>query len=224
MLKPRLDILPPEQRELWPELAPTDDLGLVLYGGTAVALRLGHRISVDFDFFSDKPLHHDRLRHAMAFLSRSTTVQEEPNRLTVLVAGKHEASATVKVSFFGGLTFGRVGQPENTEDGVLRVASLDDLMVMKLKVILQRAEAKDYQDIARMIEERVSLERGLSAAREMFGPAFQPSESLKALTFFEDGDLRSLGEREKAVLRQAACAVQDLAPVRILSSALGPAI
>jgi len=96
--------------------------------------------------------------------------------------------------------------------------------VMKLKVILQRAEAKDYQDIARMIEERVSLERGLSAAREMFGPAFQPSESLKALTFFEDGDLRSLGEREKAVLRQAAGAVQDLAPVRILSSALGPAI
>ena len=47
---PRLDILPPPQISLWPELGqvPAD---FALYGGTALALHLGHRESIDFDFF-----------------------------------------------------------------------------------------------------------------------------------------------------------------------------
>ena len=47
--QPRLDILPASQRTLWPELDATPD-HFTLYGGTALALRLGHRQSVDFDF------------------------------------------------------------------------------------------------------------------------------------------------------------------------------
>jgi hypothetical protein len=51
---PRLDILPEGQRLLWPELdhVPQD---FVLYGGTALALQLDHRVSEDFDFFSAQP-------------------------------------------------------------------------------------------------------------------------------------------------------------------------
>ncbi|VAW40374.1 hypothetical protein MNBD_DELTA03-369 [hydrothermal vent metagenome] len=49
--KPHFEILPPAQQQLWTELELTVDLGFVLYGGTAIALRLGHRTSVDFDFF-----------------------------------------------------------------------------------------------------------------------------------------------------------------------------
>ncbi len=48
-LAPRLDVLSAAQRALWPELAGLPR-GFVLYGGTALALRLGHRVSVDFDF------------------------------------------------------------------------------------------------------------------------------------------------------------------------------
>ena len=47
---PRMDILPSAQRLVWPELRAAAALGFVLYGGTAIALRLGHRFSVDFDF------------------------------------------------------------------------------------------------------------------------------------------------------------------------------
>jgi hypothetical protein len=50
--EPRIDILPPAQKEIWPQLAPAPGLSFVLYGGTAVALHLGHRVSIDFDFFS----------------------------------------------------------------------------------------------------------------------------------------------------------------------------
>ena len=114
----------------------------------------------------------------------------------------------------------RVGAPQASEDGIMQVASLDDLMATKLKVILQRAEAKDYGDIAAMINEGVSLSKGLAAARAIFGPNFQPSESLKALTYFEDGDLSSLTESQKEVLIQAAVAVRDLPIVEIQSKCL----
>ena len=53
---PRVEILPVAQRTLWSDLAGLGALGYVLYGGTALALRLGHRPSVDFDFFSDRSL------------------------------------------------------------------------------------------------------------------------------------------------------------------------
>src|SRR5260363_17161 len=68
VFKPRMDILPPAQQRLWPALRPAADLGFVLYGGTAVALRLGHRASVDFDFFSERPLDRDAIRAAFPFV------------------------------------------------------------------------------------------------------------------------------------------------------------
>jgi hypothetical protein len=49
-LEPKLGVLPPAQREIWTSLAPAARLNFVLYGGTAIALHLGHRESLDFDF------------------------------------------------------------------------------------------------------------------------------------------------------------------------------
>ena len=64
--EPRLDILPESQRRLWSELdaVPSD---FVLYGGTALALQLGHRVSEDFDFFSSQSFEPDRLRSRLRF-------------------------------------------------------------------------------------------------------------------------------------------------------------
>ena len=59
-MRPRLDILPDQQRDLWPKLAAVPPR-FILYGGTAIALRLGHRISVDFDFYASLPLDLDGL-------------------------------------------------------------------------------------------------------------------------------------------------------------------
>lgn len=67
-LSPRLDIFPEVQQLLWSKLAPAAALRFVLYGRTAVALRLGHRTSVDFDFFSDADLDRGALVEAMPFL------------------------------------------------------------------------------------------------------------------------------------------------------------
>ena len=58
--EPRLDILPESQLGLWPEpdAVPPD---FVLYGGTGLALRTGHRFSEDFDFFSSSAFDPARL-------------------------------------------------------------------------------------------------------------------------------------------------------------------
>ena len=149
--KPRMDILPPAQRRLWPELGPITDHGFVLYGGTAIALRLGHRTSVDFDFFSDQPMDRNAVITSLPFGDQSTVLQDEPNSLTLLVSSDKPDVSNVKVSFFGAINFGRVGNPDRSEDGMVCSASLDDLMASKVKVILQRAEAKDYRDIATMV-------------------------------------------------------------------------
>ena len=143
--EPHWEILPPEQREIWPQLAASFEMGLVLYGGTAVALRLGHRASVDFDLFTEKPLEREGLEPGFPFLRHSKILQDRKDTLTVLApAGK----AGVKVSFFGGIDIGRAGVPDRSPDGVLEVASLLDLLATKLKVMLQRIEAKDYRDVA----------------------------------------------------------------------------
>ena len=218
---PRFDALPPAQQHLWPELHVAPKLGFTLYGGTAIALRLGHRSSVDFDFFSDEPLDHDAVRAAVPFAARSTTLRHQANTWVLLVPIDDTGRMHVKVSFFGAITFGRVGEPEFTDDGVLQVASLDDLMATKVKTVLQRAEVRDYRDIAAMIHAGVSLPHGIAAARVMFGPNFQPIESLKALVYFDDGDLSRLTAAERTTLVDAVKAAGDLPEVVLRSLSLG---
>jgi len=219
--KPCMDILPPAQQALWPQLRNAPRLGFTLYGGTAIALRLGHRHSVDFDFFSEKPLSRPSLQAAFPCVAHATTLQEQENTWVVLVSADEAESAYVKLSFFGAIAFGRVGEPDFTHDGVLQVASLDDLMATKLKAVLQRAQAKDYRDIAAMLHAGISLPYGLASARLLFGPNFQPSESLKALVYFNDGDLQTLSTAEKTTLVNAVKTVGELPQPALRSSSLG---
>lgn len=128
-----LEILPEAQWRLWPELRPTLQLGLVLYGGTAIVLRLGHRSSVDFGFFTDQPLDRIAIHTAFPFLDRSQVLQDQPDTFTVVVPGGDSHDHPIKVSFFGALGFGRVGEPEGTHDRVLQVASPDDLMAAAIE-------------------------------------------------------------------------------------------
>jgi hypothetical protein len=209
---PRLDILPPRQRELYPHFRPLAAMGWVLYGGTAIALRLGHRASIDFDFFSDRHLEWREARAAVPRLGDGTVLQEQQETLTLLVPARGGPEPGVKVSFFGGLGMGRAGEPEWTSDGVLQVASLADLLAAKLKVILQRAEKKDYLDIQALLAAGGDLGAGLACARALFGKAFQPAEALKALGYFQDGDLGELSGPVRKVLAKAAQAVDRLPP------------
>jgi hypothetical protein len=217
---PHLEILPESQLRLWPKLRPIAGLGFALYGGTAIALRLGHRTSIDFDFFTDRALDRASLEKPLPFLGRAQVLQESPDTLTVLVASDAANERPVKLSFFCSITFGRVGEPQWTDDGIVQVASIEDLLATKLKVLLQRIEAKDYHDVAALLGSGVPLATGLAAARSLFGPAFQPSESLKALVYFEGGDLNSLAETTRHLLIHATTAVRDLPSIPVVDKQL----
>jgi hypothetical protein len=214
-LEPRLDILPAAQKEIWTSLAPAPQLGFVLYGGTAIALHLGHRESLDFDFFQSKPIDKDQIRAKFQFVRGSAVLQDAPETLVVLA---EMPAGSVKVSFYGGIGFGRVNEPLQTRDGTLLIASLDDLMATKLKATLDRAEAKDYRDIAEMISAGVSLATGLSAFKQMFDG--EPAQVLRALGFFEDGDLESLSTKDRNILRSARDRIGKLPEVSLKPGSL----
>lgn len=209
MLEPILSALPDEQRRLWTELADVPD-SFVLYGGTALALRLGHRSSVDFDFFSSAALDHDAL-FAIPFIARAEVLQRDPTALTLSVTMNGEP---VKVSFFGSIDIGRVGHPDQTEDEVLWVASLLDLFGTKLKVLLQRIAARDYLDLAAILRTGKPLQDGLGAARALFGSRFPPMEAVKALAYFDEGDAVTVDSATRDFLsRQAAGWDNKVSPI-----------
>ncbi len=209
------EILPEAQRLLLPALAPLRALGFVLYGGTAIALQLGHRSSIDFDFFTERPLDRGAMLGVLPWLDHATVVQDEVETWTVLAGF---GNAPVKVSFFAGLGFGRVGHPIEIDRGIL-LASLDDLLGHKLKVLLQRVEAKDYRDIAAMLATGMDLTRGLGAAMALF-PNLPPGEAVKALVYFGDGDLAKVSDAERAILVASAEAIGKPTPLPILSTSL----
>ena len=180
MLEPILDILPQAQRELWPALVGIPD-DFVLYSGTALALRLGHRSSVDFYFFSSQTLDTEAL-YKIPFIADAEVLQREPTALTLSV----NPPDPVKVSFFGDIGFGRVGNPDRTADGVLAVASLLDLFGTKLKVLLQRVAARDYLDLAAILRVGIPLQDGLGAAVALYGNEFPPTDAVKALAYYEE--------------------------------------
>ena len=182
----------------------------MLYGGTAVALQLGYRVSIDFDFFSARPLDKSALANRFAFMPAAVTIQEDENTL-VTVAAMPEGP--VQVSFFGGIAIGHINEPLRTSDDVLLVASLEDLLATKLKTILDRAEAKDYLDIAAIVSAGVSFERGLGGFAKMYRK--EPGLALKAVGFFKDGDLPSLPEQHQNILRMARDRVSEIPAIRI---------
>ncbi len=200
---PRLDILPPAQRRLWDELAQTPP-EFVLYGGTALALHLGHRTSIDFDFFGDRPLDSSSLLLGIPFLSGATVTQREPNTLSCIV----DRGGPVLLSFFGLPRLPRLHPPSVAPDNGLQVASLLDLAGTKASVVQMRAEAKDYLDIdALLTDGRVNLLTALTSARALYGREFNPQITLKALSYFEDGSLKSLSRGVKDRLIRAAATV-----------------
>ncbi|HLY01227.1 MAG TPA: nucleotidyl transferase AbiEii/AbiGii toxin family protein [Candidatus Cybelea sp.] len=218
---PHLEILPPGQRAAWPHLKAAKDLGFVLYGGTAIALRLGHRQSVDFDFFSNRSLDRDALFRAISPLGRAVLSQDVADTLSVLV--EPLGDETVKLSFFGNLSLARVGTPQETDDGVSCVASLEDLLGLKLAVLTQRVESRDYRDVAAILRGgAIRLAEGLGSARAIYGAQFAPAETLKALTYFEGGDLQTLSVADRQFLTAQAGEVQHIPTIALAAPSLAP--
>lgn len=202
----RLDILPPSQRRLWDELGSVPE-GFTLYGGTALALYLGHRQSVDFDFFSDRPLDTEALLAEVPFLAGATLIARTPETLVLRV----DRDGPVQVSFFGVPRLPRLAPPRRLTNG-LNLASLTDLAGTKAAVVQKRSEAKDYLDIDALLRlTSITLPLALKAARRLYGWTFSPDVTLKALCYYGDGDLDTVPLEVRHRLKNAVAGMDNLA-------------
>ena len=194
--EPRLDILAESQLRLWPELdaVPSD---FILYGGTGLALQIGHRFSEDFDFFSSSGFDPARLRSKLPFLrdlDPSCNVSSPPKKATLNQASTvNEGFEVVLLVMHPGVWVKRVENPRRAAGSRVRVASLVDLAGMKMRVIQVRGSWKDYVDIHALASHGIDLATGLAAAKAI-DRSFDPATSIRALQFYGDGTLDRVPE------------------------------
>ncbi|MGX2985340.1 nucleotidyl transferase AbiEii/AbiGii toxin family protein [Helicobacter sp. 23-1048] len=149
-MKLHFEILPKEQKEIYPYLKVLKDMDFTLFGGTALALQLGHRESVDFDFFTHKDI--SKLQSILLSLNGikvGEIMLQIDNTLSFMTTNN------VKISFFGNIEFVKFVDTIQSDDGILQLASLKSLLITKLKVTCDRAEYKDYKDKSSISRARI---------------------------------------------------------------------
>jgi hypothetical protein len=174
------NILDEQRRSVLPALGFCRDEGFYLAGGTALALQIGHRDSVDFDFFKsdafDTALLFERLQEALSGMPL-VKVQDERRTLTVI------AAESIKLSFMG-YRYPLLRPVVSAEH--LDLADITDIGCMKLSAITGRATMKDYVDLY-FILQRIPLHELLVMCAEKL-PQLDRALILKALVFFDDLD------------------------------------
>jgi predicted nucleotidyltransferase component of viral defense system len=171
------DILDKKRMEILP-LVAAFKADFYLAGGTALALRIGHRDSVDFDFFTESHFYTSVLYARLLENLKGhavTKVQDEKDTLTVIV------DDSVKLSFF------RTPYPlleECGDEPYLRIASLADIGSMKLSAVVSRATKKDYVDLFFIFKE-LPLENLLDKLNGKM-PDLDHLLVLKSLLYYND--------------------------------------
>lgn len=212
ILDPVTSTMTESQKALWPSLGDLPD-DFVLYGGTGLALRLGHRESEDFDFFSAEPFSPTDLLSELAWLGRATVSRASPNNLELVT------DAGVHFAFFGALRIQRVAEPCRVGENGLVVASVFDLAGTKAKTILDRSEWKDYVDLAALLRAGHPLPEIVAYATTIFAPLFEfPAAAfLRSLVYFEEGSAVDVApdvrhELELAITQAANAAIPTVEP------------
>ena len=150
-----------------------------LVGGTAIALHIGHRRSVDFDMFKMSAINHKKNLDkiiAAGFDHQVTRRVEE--QMNLLVGG-------VKVTFFQ-YPFPVV--PEDDFKNVFRLPSLISLAAMKAYALGRRSKWKDYVDLYFLLTKHFALAEVADKATELFGELFSEKLFRAQLSYFDDID------------------------------------
>jgi nucleotidyltransferase AbiEii toxin of type IV toxin-antitoxin system len=172
-------ILPVDTAAAWLRLAPHLPQRLYLGGGTAVAVHLGHRESRDLDFFFHRAVDLGEIKHLLGGLGIFAVTQESEGTLKGLFGA-------TKIEIFDASRLEQLAKPEVVAG--LRVASLHDLMAMKIKVMAERGEMRDYFDL-KMIDEKgaISIEEGVELYMRRYG--IDPSSDALPHLYRAMGDL-----------------------------------
>ncbi len=174
------EILSKEQRELMPFLKKFGkEYGLV--GGTAIALHLGHRRSIDFDLFIEKEFRGKLLERKVRRVVKVDKVLK--NRESEFTFFTH----AVKVTFFN---FPYALPYEDTLEGSIKIPSLITLAAMKAFALGQRSKWKDYVDLYFILRDHFTCAEISQQAKTLFAGEFNPKLFRMQLDYFGDVDYR----------------------------------
>lgn len=151
-----------------------------LAGGTALVLHLGHRDSVDFDFFSSEDINTRKLFDRLIEIFKGhkiVKIQEEENTLGLIIDDE------IKLSFMS-YKYDLLGDTQ--DEGFLKLASVIDIGCMKLSAITSRSTLKDYVDLYFILND-IRLVDLLKFAGQKF-PNLDMNLILKSLIYFDDVD------------------------------------
>ena len=170
------EILTKEQLELLPVIKSFGkDFGLV--GGTAIALHIGHRHSIDFDLFIEEPFNNLRVK---AKITRREKISEilvnKTLEYTILIK-------QVKLTFFQ-YPF-HIEYTEKLDD-IIKMPDLLTLAAMKAYALGMRAKWKDYVDLYFIIKDHYSIDKITQKAKQIFSNEFNEKIFRSQLSYFKD--------------------------------------
>jgi len=172
------NILDKERADILPLFGSLKDDKFYLAGGTALALQIGHRDSIDFDFFTPQPVDTNKLFEKILAVfkdHRVAKVQDEPNTLGIIV------DESIKMSF---MSYDYELLRPLVETEFFPLASIADIICMKFSAITSRSVMKDYVDIY-FILKQMSLKEALALCSVRY-PSIDTALVLKSLVYFED--------------------------------------
>lgn len=170
------EILTNEQIELLPLLRKfSRDFFLV--GGTAIALHIGHRRSIDFDLFTGKEFSNASIRKKIAGMGKiSRVLRDEAGQYTIVIRG-------VSFTFFQHPF--PIRAPKNF-NGIIRLPDLLTLAAMKAHALGRRAKWRDYVDLYFILEKYGCIDKIIKKAKKIFGQEFNEKIFKAQLAYFKD--------------------------------------
>src|SRR3989344_3213816 len=170
------EILNAKQTKIISQLSFLQKLGFYLAGGTALALQLGHRTSLDFDFYSPKHFSAAGLFSKIQknFKEKAKKISQQKDTLFCNIDG-------VDLSFFW-YQYSHIARPITYQD--IALASLEDIAAMKLVAVGHRPAKRDYIDIFYLLK-KFTLKEIFTYTHKKY-PNFNSYHSQRALSYFED--------------------------------------
>lgn len=150
-----------------------------LVGGTAIALYLGHRRSIDFDLFKFSAINAKKNIEKLSRLDINYTITRNVTEQLNLIAND------VKITFF---QYPFHIEAKNDFEKTIRIPELLDLAAMKAYALGRRSKWKDYVDLFFLLRDKFSLQQIIDRAVLIFGDLFSDKLFRSQLSYFDDID------------------------------------
>mgnify|MGYP001559797074 CR=1 FL=1 len=192
-----LETLTENTKKVWNQISKFDNLrDFYLAGGTALALQIGHRISVDLDFFSSNPIKKTLLKDIENFFEKPVEVIiKSKNELTISVD-------KVKITFLH-YPFPLIYSLKKENGKNIKLADVQEISLMKAYALGRRQSFKDYVDMYAVVSKNfITLRSIIENSKNKYGEVFNDRVFLEQLVYTDDIENEPIRWLDKAISKE----------------------